>query len=109
MPAYDPRDVAELASSEDTRAATGVVVQGILDEFGFNELDVVWGVLQNLDSPECRFYKTVVSQFDCNELLDVYHVRVGGVEAVIYLKFKVVADPPGTLNRVVVVLSFKKR
>lgn len=53
------------------------------------------------------FYKTIVSRHDSQELLDVYHLRMDGSEHEIYLKFKVVAIPAGTMNRVVVVLSFK--
>ncbi len=109
MPAYDPREVAQLASAPETRWAAGSVFDS-LDRFpeGIG-VEVVWDILQRLVSPDCRFYKTVSSKYDRDELLDVYHVSVTGVDFVIYLKLKIAAKPRGTLSRVVTVLSFKEK
>jgi hypothetical protein len=107
MPAYDPKEVAELARSVMTRSLADGAARTMFEELGFESRDVVWDALQLLDGPKCRFYKTVASHHDPRELLDVYHIRVDGSEREIYLKFKVITIPPGTLNRIVFVLSFK--
>lgn len=107
MPAYDPREVADLAKSVATRLLVDSAARTTFEELGFEGREAVWEALQSLDGPTCRFYKTVASHHDPRELLDVYHLRMDGTEQEIYLKFKVIAIPPGTMNRVVVVLSFK--
>jgi hypothetical protein len=108
-PVYDPRDVAELARDEDTRILVDSAATTMVEELGIDDSDVVWDVLQNLDGPNCTFYKSVPSHYNATELLDVYHVRVNGIMVEVYLKLKISSIPKGTLNRVVTVLSFKKK
>lgn len=107
-PAHDPRLVAELARDAETRILRDEAAQTMVDELGLQG-DDVWKILQQLSSPNCVFYKSVLAEQVKAGLLDVYHVTYAGVPCEIYLKFSVVRIPVGTMSQVVVVFSFKKK
>lgn len=101
-PCYDRREVQQLASDASARRLTRTALDGCL-ELGLAS-DVVWETLGALNSPECRFIKTLDSEQRAGEKLDVYDALVCGHQ--VYVKIKIVQV--NGESKLLVVLSFKR-
>lgn len=101
-PHYAPSLVRRLAENAATRAITLEAENGCY-AFGLN-LEDVWQALRDLETPSCRFYKSMPSDRRADDYFDVYHVTLA--PHVIYLKFRVKTYRDG---REVVLVSFKEK
>lgn len=101
-PTYDPELVRRLASAVETRAITIEAEDGCY-AMGFTQEDV-WQALRELDTPRCRFRKTMPSTQRPGDIFDVYNVTVG--RTTVYMKFRVKTLKDG---QEVVVVSFKEK
>lgn len=102
MPEYDAADVIRLGSDPLTRNITRYASQTCL-AMAMDDEDV-WDAIAQLDHPSrCEFRKSMPSNRNPAEILDVYDVVCRGRR--IYMKLKISTDPAG--NEQLVVLSFK--